>query len=117
MYFVYALLPLTLFLMALWAFLKPLMKVRGKEDWMRYFVMFLSCTAILFLTSLIDKSGVLKNLVEKFSFGILEYNFVRWFIFPALLFTVAKILDLYDRKAVARRKKAREEKYNKFNYE
>ena len=116
MYFVYSLLPLILFLMATWAFLKPLMKVRGQEDGMRYFIMFLSCAGILFLASLIDKSGILKSLVEQFSFGILDYTFVRWFIFPALLFVAAKILDLYDKVADAKKKKARSEKYKLSKY-
>ncbi len=116
MYFVYSLLPFTLFVMALWAFLKPYLKVPGREDAGRFFMMFLSCSAVLLVTSIIDKSGMLSSLVEKFSFGILEYSFVRWFIFPALLFASAKILDLYDKKKAEDFQKERAKTYSYKQY-
>ena len=112
MYFLYALLPITLFLMAVWAWLKPIVKVHGKEDGGRFFVMFLSCSLVLYVSYLIDKSGYLENLVEQYSFGVLDYIFVRWFIFPALLFFSAKIWDLYDKKNAIKAKEARSQKYS-----
>ena len=98
MYFVWSLLPIILFIMAIWAWLKPVLKVAGREDGNRYFMMSMFCTAILILSILIDKSTMFQELVPKLSFGFLEYRMVCLFIYPAMLYIGTLIWDKYDKK-------------------
>lgn len=98
MYFLWAILPLILLVMAIWAWLKPILKVYGKEDGKRYFMMFLFCAFIMWLSIMIDQTEMFKELIPKLSFGFLEYNMVRWLTYPAMLYLAGTAWDAYDKK-------------------
>ncbi len=84
--------------MAVWAFIKPIFKVHGKEDGMHYLKMAILCSVIMYISTLVDKAEFGKELIPSLTFGIFDYSAIRLFIYPALLYLTSLLWDIYDKK-------------------
>jgi hypothetical protein len=103
MFAFWALLPITLFLMGVWGFLKPYLKVYGKEEYKRYFVMSFLCAGVLYLAILFDKTNFAREIIPKITFGQLDYAVVRIFVYPAMLYAITLVWDFFDKSKKKKR--------------
>jgi len=83
-YFLWALLPLVLLLIAIHAGYKKVMKIPRREDGWDYFIQFLFCSAILVMSIFFD-IYVFEILVQSYWGSYLHVQVYRWLIYPLLL--------------------------------
>ena len=93
MYLIWGILPFVLLMMTIWAFIKPYLKVRGRENAGDYFKMFLFSAAIMAAAILANEAPQAKEAVTFLTFGYVELEMFSILIYPAFLFFGAKISD------------------------
>jgi hypothetical protein len=98
MYIVWGLLPFVLFMMAIWGWLKPILKVPGKDDAWGSFKMAVFCSLALIVSIYIDKSEHTANLVDSVTLGYINIDIVRFLIYPAILLLMAKASDYWKER-------------------
>lgn len=89
LYILWILLPLTFYLMAIWALVKPWFGFRGRENVKQYCVQGTYCTLGLLLAIAIDTSDWFEKLVEVVSMGLLDISVARWLLYPGILVGMA----------------------------
>jgi len=89
-FYVWSLLPLVLLGLFVWAFLKPIFGVGGREPKAEYLKQFLFTAVILALSEILINSSILRTLEGYLSF-ILPEGFLNWLAFPFLLLLGAQI--------------------------
>lgn len=91
LYAIWLLLPLGLFLLGVWAFVKPYLGVRGREAAMPYFAQSFFCAIALAIAIAIDSSEWFVGLVQTYSFDWFNLSIARWLLYPAVLAALAYI--------------------------
>ena len=89
-YVIWALLPLALIALTVWAVLKPVFQVHGKEDSLDYFKQALFCTIGFGLAIAIDQT-FLNGVIEMFAAeGDDSAMIAHWLLYPAVLVLMAQ---------------------------
>ena len=91
LYGVWLLLPLSFFLLAVWAVLKPVFKVHGQEYYGDYFKQGLFCSIGLALAIVIHQSDGFNNFIEAYSHRWFNLSIASWLLYPSILVVMAYI--------------------------
>ena len=102
LYILWLLLPLSFFLLALWAVVKPALGVSGRENAKQYSLQGFYCALGLALAIAIDQASWFEGAIEMLSFGWLDISVARWLLYPALL-----VLGAYIQRYVRKEEKQR----------
>lgn len=105
-FYVWSLLPLILLGLFVWALLKPIFGIGGREPKAEYLKQFLFTAVILALSEILINSSILRTLEGYLSF-ILPEGFLNWLAFPFLLLLGAQIPAMKRKKKAGKKKTAR----------
>ena len=94
---VWFLLPFGLFCLTLWAFIKKMTGVPGREYGTEYLLQFIFCT-ILFVISVWFDNNYYEALAAMTGWRAFDPGFARFLIFPAILLFAAKFQAIITRE-------------------
>ncbi len=105
LYLIWGLLPLSLFLLALWARVKRIAKVHGREPAGEYFVQGLFCLAVLLVTIWID-SNFFDAIMEAALGGLVDPSIPRFLLYPVVLLVAAQLSGLVKKSPPPKKPRA-----------
>lgn len=97
-YLVWALLPLLLFIFALWALIRPYVGIRGKEGFSRYFYQAIFCSIALVIAICIDKYETLNDILDSLSYSFFDLRLAKWLIYPLVLLFASWVDSFLSKK-------------------
>jgi uncharacterized membrane protein YjdF len=88
-YLIWALLPLFLFLLGLWAIVKPVVGMKGREHTWNYFKQSSFCIVGLLIAVWIDNTESFQELIADYSFWKVDLKVAEWLLYPFVLLLMA----------------------------
>jgi len=95
LYLIWGILPFCLLMMTIWALLKPLLRVPGKENAFGNFKVFLFTAVVMAISVFAHQRQETTDLVEFVTFGLAPYEVASFFIYPFFLLIAANISDFF----------------------